>query len=395
MKKLFIRAIVIVVFCPVLISSQTFNFDQNSVQHTTCDHQNGFTGRCIKLSDCPYADGIFKYLEQVRSTGQMLDPKLVESYHNYLRKSHCGWQRKHPKVCCDPLPRIDSCPVQQIDVSNRISEGTEAGIAEFPHMALLINEKIRGRPAFYCGGALINERYVLTAAHCFYEPHKYDKVFIRLGEHDLNSDIDCRNSSNGTGYTDCSDRVVDINIEEKFIHERFETFNFHHDIALVRLAIPVNYTRFIQPICLLDAQTEMSNLTDQRFEISGFGKLGINGNFSNVKLKISLNAVSQESCQAKYATLKPAKRLISEQFCAGGMGRKDTCHGDSGSPVIGRYVVTYQDPRNPRNQRTLIEYKYLAGVVSYGLSKCGTPTWPGIYTRVSSYVDWIRAKMRP
>lgn len=394
MKKLVVKGIVFAVFCPVLIFAQTFTFDGNNVQQSTCDHQRGFTGRCIKLIDCPYANGIFKYLEHVRSTAQLLEPKVVDSYHDYLKKSHCGWQRKHPKVCCDPLPRIDSCPVPQIDVRNRISEGTEAGIAEFPHMALLINEKVRGRPAFYCGGALINERYVLTAAHCFFEPHLYDMVFIRLGEHDLNSDIDCRNGTDGTGRTDCSDHVVEVNIEEKFIHERFEQINYHHDIALIRLAAPVNYTRFIQPICLLDSDTEPANLTNKLFEVSGFGKMGLNVSFSNVKLKVALNAVSQEACQAKYATLKPSKTLINQQFCAGGKGRKDTCHGDSGSPMIGRYVITYQDQRNPRNQ-AIVEYKYLAGIVSYGLSKCGTPSWPGIYTRVSNYVDWIRSKMRP
>ncbi|XP_063699756.1 serine protease easter-like [Culicoides brevitarsis] len=382
----------LVICVPILIAAQSFSFDPRAVHNTSCDHQFGFPGRCIVLNDCPYANGIFKYLEQVRNTGQILEREVLDSYHDYLRKSHCGWKRKHPMVCCDPLPRIDSCfvHVQRIDVSNRISDGVEAGISEFPHMALLINEKVRGRPAFYCGGALINERYVVTAAHCFFEPHKYDRVFIRLGEHDLTSDIDCRRDL--TNRTDCTDHVVDVNIEEKIIHEYYEPINFHNDIALIRLATPVNYTRFIQPICLLDPRPEIANLTNQKLEVSGFGKVGPAGNFSNVKLKVSVDAVSQEYCKAKYNTLKSRKIINDDQFCAGGQGIKDTCHGDSGSPVIGRYIVPYQDEKN---RRMMIEYKYLVGIVSYGLGKCGTPTWPGVYTRVSNYVDWIRKMMRP
>lgn len=391
-------SIVLVAFLPCLALTQTasFMFDRKNVSiiGNICDHPRGFRGRCINLGDCPYADRIFKYLEHVRNTGQLLEQNIIASYHNHLKESHCGWRGKIPQVCCDPLPRIDSCLIQpNPDLSNRISDGIEAGIAEFPHMALLINEKVRGRPAVYCGGALINERYVLTAAHCFYEPHKYDRVFIRLGEHDLTSDIDCRNGTDDR--IDCTDHVVDVEIEEKFIHERFETDHFHHDIALIRLVTPVNYTRFIQPICLLDSQTEPANLTNQIFDVSGFGKQGINGNYSNVKLKISIKAVNQEYCRSKFSTLNPPKALIDEQFCVGGQSNKDTCHGDSGSPLIGHYTISLPNQKNPKAQAANVEYKYLAGIVSYGLSKCGTPAWPGIYTRVSSYTSWIRSKMRP
>uniref|UniRef100_A0A336LSY9 CLIP domain-containing serine protease n=1 Tax=Culicoides sonorensis TaxID=179676 RepID=A0A336LSY9_CULSO len=236
---------IILLILPVLISSQKFIFDRNTVERSTCNHFDGFTGQCIKLSDCKYANGIFQYLENVRNTGMVVDQKLIDSYQNYLRRSHCGWDGKR--------------------------------------------------------------------------------------EHDLNSDIDCRNDTNTANTLDCTDTVVDIDIEDKIIHEKFEPINFHNDIALIRLAQPVNYTRFIQPICLLDRDFE-DNLANETFNVSGFGKMGVNGNFSNVQLKVSITGVSSEYCKAKYRTLNPTKSIIDTQFCAGGHTRKDTCHGDSGSP---------------------------------------------------------------
>ena len=75
-------------------------------------------------------------------------------------------------------------------------------------------------------------------------------------------------------------------------------------------------------------------------------------------------------------------RLTKSQLCAGGEEGKDSCQGDSGGPLMG------QDLSNP-----LQPYWYLVGVVSFGPTPCGAESWPGVYTRVSDYIDWIQTNL--
>lgn len=75
--------------------------------------------------------------------------------------------------------------------------------------------------------------------------------------------------------------------------------------------------------------------------------------------------------------------LGSGQLCAGGVQGKDSCAGDSGGPLMTLYPYK-------------VEYYYfLVGVVSFGPTPCGLKNWPGVYTRVSNYVDWIKQNIRP
>lgn len=77
-----------------------------------------------------------------------------------------------------------------------------------------------------------------------------------------------------------------------------------------------------------------------------------------------------------------AGRIISDsQLCAGGLSGQDSCKGDSGGPLMGQVNVY-------NNWMAL-------GVVSYGPSPCGTSGWPGVYTRVTAYIDWILSTIRP
>lgn len=76
--------------------------------------------------------------------------------------------------------------------------------------------------------------------------------------------------------------------------------------------------------------------------------------------------------------------LKQTQLCAGGEKGKDSCRGDSGGPLMANYA----DENNDINW-------YVVGVVSFGPSPCGMEGWPGVYTNVCDYADWIQSKMRP
>lgn len=96
---------------------------------------------------------------------------------------------------------------------------------------------------------------------------------------------------------------------------------------------------------------------------------------SSVKLKIQLPLVDQESCRQKYATLRTD--IGESQLCAGGVYAEDTCDGDSGGPLM----------------KLMDNFWVIEGIVSFGRG-CGLEGWPALYTRVSSFEQWIRSNVK-
>lgn len=103
------------------------------------------------------------------------------------------------------------------------------------------------------------------------------------------------------------------------------------------------------------------------------------GSESDVKLKVTVPVVSNSECDSVFSRV--SRRISQKQLCAGGIAGQDSCRGDSGGALMGK-VSKYNN-------------WFAFGVVSYGPSPCGTPGWPGVYTRVTEYVDWILSKIKP
>lgn len=107
-----------------------------------------------------------------------------------------------------------------------------------------------------------------------------------------------------------------------------------------------------------------------RFFTAGWGSNGTV--FSDVKQYVALPYVPLNVCQI------PLKNRVTEnQICAGGEAGKDSCKGDSGGPLMMENENVYE----------------LVGVVSYGHIKCGTENYPGVYTHVYKYLDWIKREI--
>ncbi|XP_307757.5 uncharacterized protein LOC1269161 [Anopheles gambiae] len=361
----------------------------------TPDLKNGL---CVTVTQCPL---IQRLLNQ---------PLLTSNVVRFLEASRCGAQDRKVLVCCAepenvqpattaaPLPvqtrppastplgnrlsyetqlRLlpDECGVQYTD---RIIGGERAQLDEYPWTALIQHRRKNGELKFHCGGALISDRYVLTAAHCIENIQRsWTLTAVRLGEWDIDSDQDCANSY---GERVCADPVQDIAIEKYIVHPGYavQKQSVKNDIAQVRLARPAVFNDYVQPICLpLEPAQRTISYDGQRFVVAGWGQTE-DAPRSRYKLYVGVSGVPEQTCQQQY----PQAGIDLTQVCAGGTAKQDSCRGDSGGPLM--YV----------GQRNSEGVMYLGGLVSYG-RQCGLEGVPGVYTRVNQFVDWIVSNLEP
>ncbi|XP_064477371.1 mannan-binding lectin serine protease 2-like [Ornithodoros turicata] len=265
------------------------------------------------------------------------------------------------EICGKPFagePRLDK-PHQE---HGKIIGGKDAIKGAYPWQVMFW---IENRDAF-CGGTLLNNQWVLTAAHCFttYDiPIKH--VEVRLGKHDQ--------------YIVETEQFVTW-INELHLHPKFNSSRtgakFDNDIALVRLGDSVDVTDYIIPVCLgkdVDLSREYFNETVSRQgTVIGWGQLTESGERPRYLKEIRLPIVDEKTCQG---AIKDKIWVTPNMFCAGYDQEivGDACQGDSGGPFL-----VEKDER-----------WYIIGIVSWG-EACGKKGHYGYYTKVTNYHDWIR-----
>ncbi|XP_043268692.1 serine protease snake-like isoform X2 [Venturia canescens] len=245
--------------------------------------------------------------------------------------------------------------------------GVRAKPLEFPHMAVIGY----GDPvAWLCGGTLVSDLYVLTAAHCLDSSGQIPSK-IRVGLTDL------KNPESG---------MQERKVVERIAHPEYKIPARYHDIALLKIDKPLEMEAGVRPACLeVDSNLPLSQ--KQGAIASGFGRTSYgSSNGSRYLMKVSLNYVPAEDCAKHFSGESGGRRmsrgLIPNMLCAGVMeGGKDTCQGDSGGPL----QRVLKDP--------YCAYS-IVGVTSFG-KFCGFKNSPAIYTRVSSYLDWIESVVWP
>uniref|UniRef100_A0A3Q0RJ76 coagulation factor Xa n=1 Tax=Amphilophus citrinellus TaxID=61819 RepID=A0A3Q0RJ76_AMPCI len=222
---------------------------------------------------------------------------------------------------------------------------------ECPWQALLVNEDEIG----FCGGTIINENFILTAAHCMNQSHSF---IVRLGEFD-------RLVNDGP--------EVDYFVEAILTHTGYVADTYHNDIALIKLSTPIRFTVFILPACLPEQDfAEKVLMQELDGMVSGFGHLGEGQEPSTMLQHRFVPYVDRQTCMESTQF-----RLSDGMFCAGyDMKAKDACQGDGGGPHVTRYRDTY----------------FITGIMSWG-KRCGCKDKYAIYTQVSKYIQWIRDGM--
>lgn len=230
----------------------------------------------------------------------------------------------------------------------RIIGGHAANPNKWAWMAALLRRETGDH---YCGGALISSRYVITAAHCT-DGLKAANITVRLGAHNIQ---------------DPSVNVKDIEVSRIREHPGFQRDTFMNDIAVLRLKRAVTFNEYIRPVCLPERSDK--DYFGKTVIATGWGTQTFGGPYSEVLREVKLIVWNNTDCNARFA------QPITEVFlCAGAKRREgDACQGDSGGPLMAQ---------SRSKQWTLV------GVISWGI-KCGEPGVPGIYTRVSHFLDYI------
>jgi len=236
----------------------------------------------------------------------------------------------------------------------RIVGGSEVTPFSLPWQVAFVN---RGSNAgSRCGGILIGDRHVLTAAHCTRSGGTYDVI---VGEHSVTS------SSDGTRHSVCS--VID--------HPNYSSSTNQYDIAIARLDTPVEIGPRAVPACLPPTSFGGDFLDDKDMTVSGWGRLTSGGATPTALHSVVVPGISNDACNNAYSAINP---ITSDMICAGRVpgGGVDSCQGDSGGPL------TYT-----ADGRT-----YAVGVVSWGVG-CAHPDYPGVYCRVTEVLDWINSEL--
>uniref|UniRef100_A0A3Q2Q5Z6 Vitamin K-dependent protein C n=1 Tax=Fundulus heteroclitus TaxID=8078 RepID=A0A3Q2Q5Z6_FUNHE len=219
---------------------------------------------------------------------------------------------------------------------------------ESPWQVLVLN----ARGAFHCGGVLIDENWVLTAAHCLENNYKFS---VRLGDYE-------RMRNEGT--------EVLLRVSETFKHPKYNSMTVDNDIALLRLQSPAPFSKYIVPICLpgRSMAERVLHLNGTTTVVTGWGK-DDTGKHSSALNVIKVPLINHTFC----SELMLPHELSNNVLCAGILGQSvDACEGDSGGPMVTLYRNTW----------------FLVGLVSWG-EGCGRKDKLGIYTKVSNYNEWI------
>nr|AAQ55487.1 allergen Lep d 3 [Lepidoglyphus destructor] len=195
------------------------------------------------------------------------------------------------------------------------------------------------RSSHFCGGTIIDDYWVLTAAHCV-SGTSASQLKVRYNT--------VRHNSGGSL----------ISVSEVIAHSGYSSWTLDNDIALLKTSSPMT------GIKKADLPVSGSDVSGSVL-VTGWGYTTEGGSLASSLQKVSVPVVDRAQCNSSYSG-----DITPNMFCAGvSAGGKDSCQGDSGGPVVSGNTVV--------------------GAVSWGMG-CARPNYPGVYTRVGNFREWIK-----
>lgn len=253
-----------------------------------------------------------------------------------------NWMREYVRLRVKAMAeRATGMSLSDSQIDSRIVGGKVAANSVHKFQVGLLTKNIADNfNAQFCGGTLIKNNFIVTAAHCS-DSVTPRQVQVLTGTQDLD----------GTG--------VRRNVVAIHIHPNWDPNTFDNDVAVWELATSTSGIPFA-------SLATADPATGTKLRVTGWGALTEGGSFPTNLRMVDVPLVSRKNCNDANSY---SGDITNTMICAGlDAGGKDSCQGDSGGPLTG-------DLGNG--------YKVLTGIVSWGTG-CARPDLPGVYTRVTS-----------
>ncbi|XP_050349070.1 trypsin, alkaline A-like [Nymphalis io] len=235
--------------------------------------------------------------------------------------------------------------------SQRIVGGSVTSIGQYPHaVAMLLSPTGSGSFWQACGGAILNNRAIATAAHCFIHHPSATQWRLRVGSTNANSG----------GIVHTTNRII--------IHPNYHRPTADSDVAVVR----INGVFDFNNNNVRNGRFASSNYNlgdNQAVWAIGWGFTSYGGRPSEQLRHVQVFTINQAVCRSRYAEL--GRAITDNMLCSGvlDVGGRDQCQGDSGGPLMYNGIIV--------------------GICSWG-ERCALARYPGVNVRVSRFITWMQ-----
>ncbi|EAT40329.1 AAEL007938-PA [Aedes aegypti] len=228
-----------------------------------------------------------------------------------------------------------------LEWEGRIVGGSNAVSGQFPYQVSLRSSA----NTHFCGASILNNRYVLTAAHCT-QGRTLANTRVVVGTHLLNSG----------GFAHASSRII--------IHPSYNPSTLANDISMVQTTVAIAFNQFAQPIGLSSTFVN----TAAGAVVTGWGQLGANAGIPNNLQWLRTDIITLANCRSRHSAANSA-RVFDNTICTLSPVGRGMCMGDAGGPLVHGGLQH--------------------GIVSWGIP-CGLGS-PDVFARTSSHINWILA----
>ncbi|KAK7134261.1 hypothetical protein R3I93_017618 [Phoxinus phoxinus] len=242
-------------------------------------------------------------------------------------------------------------------INTRIVGGTDAPAGNWPWQ-VSIHFKDNFNNGHICGGTLISNQWVMTAAHCIASTN-INSWTLYLGRQTQST-------------SDANSNEVRVGVQSIIVHPKYNNSLLNNDISLMKLSQPVNFTSYIRPVCLASIGSVFHNGTT--CWATGWGNIGKDQPLPGPQTlqEVEVPVVGSSQCSCQYKNVKGI--TITPQMICAGRTSKGTCQGDSGGPIQCKTGSKWVQ----------------AGISSFGTSLgCAIKDFPEVFSRVSEFNTWI------